>query len=137
MTRDEAMEAALKAHVALIGHTGASQLEIGYLEDDVPIEEARWWARARLGMAHVNGLPVDGTGAVVMVEEKTGPVEALEALALKLIDGGICQHCHRIVQTMQPVPHVIMVGESYCLWSIDENPVRWVRECGAPMSPNR
>jgi len=37
----------LTAAVDAVARTGATQFELGYLEDDVPVEEARWWASAR------------------------------------------------------------------------------------------
>lgn len=76
---------ALTAGVLLIGHTGARTLEIGFLHDDVPIDEASWWASA------------DYQGTRVMVENHLGPVEAVEGLAKKLLVGARCQWCMGLV----------------------------------------
>lgn len=68
----------LIAAVDLIGRAGARGYEGGYLHDDVPIEEAGWWAHAQYAGRHV------------VVEDQRDPVEATEKLALKLLNGGRC-----------------------------------------------
>jgi hypothetical protein len=73
------------AAVDLTGRTGARQLEVGYLHDDVPAEQAGWYAHAQY------------RGARITVEDHAGPVQALEALAWRLLTGAQCQHCHGLV----------------------------------------
>jgi len=73
------------AAVDLIGRTGARELKFGYLHDDVPSEEAGWYAHAQY------------RGARVTEEDHRGPVEALEALARRLLTGGRCTHCGGLV----------------------------------------
>jgi hypothetical protein len=76
---------ALLAAVELVGRTGAKGFQIGFLHDDVPVAEAGWYAYAQY------------KGARVTAEDKTGPVEAAEALARQLLTGAQCQHCFKLV----------------------------------------
>lgn len=75
----------LTAGVTLIGHTGAKTLEIGYLHDDVPADQAGWWASAQY------------QGAKLTVEDHRSPADAVEALAEKILTGGRCQWCQGLV----------------------------------------
>ena len=77
----DAMDAALD----LVGRTGARGLEIGYVREGVPPEQAGWWATAQY------------SGAKVTEEEHRGPVEALEALARRLLTGAMCTHCRGLI----------------------------------------
>lgn len=79
----------LAAAVLLIGHTGATTFEAGYLHDDVPTAEASWWATATY------------RGAKISVEKQAGPIEAAEALALRLLTGARCRWCGGI-STVSP-----------------------------------
>ncbi|OIN79982.1 hypothetical protein [Mycobacterium malmoense] len=72
---------AFNAALDLIGRTGAKQFEIGYLNENVPVEQADWYAHAQYH------------GTRVIAEHHRGPVEAAEALARRLLDGGLCTHC--------------------------------------------
>lgn len=74
-------EDAMIAALDLIGRTGAREMQVGYLHDDVPAEEADWWAHAQY------------RGARIVAEHHTGPVEALESLAERLLTGGKCTQC--------------------------------------------
>ena len=74
-------EDALYAAADLIGRTGATELQFGYLHDGVPVAEAAWWAHAQY------------RGARVVVEDHRDPVAAIEALARRLLTGGRCTHC--------------------------------------------
>lgn len=76
---------ALRAAVELVGRTGATSFEIGYLHEDVPVEEAAWYAHAQY------------KGARITVENKASPVEAAEGLARRLLAGAQCQHCRKLV----------------------------------------
>lgn len=98
---------AVAAAVALVGRTGAADLEIGYLDDDVPSEVARWYAKARYG------------GQIVTVEDQAGPLEAVEGLAFRLIDGGICTRCNRQISRT--------LADDRCVWTRDGS--EWVRGC--------
>lgn len=72
---------AFNAAMHLVERTGAKGIEFGYTKDDVPIEEADWYAYAQY------------QGARITVEHLTGPVEAVEALARRLLDGALCTFC--------------------------------------------
>jgi len=77
-------EDALMAAVDLVGRTGATAFEIGYLNDDVPPEEAGWYAHAQYRGARITA-------------ESSGPVEAAEALAMRLLAGGKCTNCSGLI----------------------------------------
>lgn len=68
----------------LVRRTGARQFEAGYLHDDVPIEEAGWYAAAIL------------KGTKIIEENHRGPVEACEALARRILTGATCR-CGKLV----------------------------------------
>jgi hypothetical protein len=73
---------AVTACADLVGRTGATGLEIGYLNDDPP---HLWYAHAQF------------RGARISVEDQPGPVEAADALCRRLLAGAQCQHCHGLV----------------------------------------
>lgn len=75
---------ALDAALDLVGRTGARSFELGYLHDG-PVEQAAWYAH------------VQYRGARISVENRHGPVEAAEALARRLLTGGKCTGCGRLV----------------------------------------
>lgn len=105
-------EDALIAAVDLVARCNASEFEVGYLDDDVPTDQARWWAKAQW------------RGVRVTVEDHASPVEAAEALARRLLDGGKCAHCARpIVLARRPgrgrVCHWVRKGQ------------KWIRGCRA------
>jgi hypothetical protein len=85
MSRVQMDEDALFAGLDLVGRTGAQGLQFGWLHDDVPTEEAGWYAHAQY------------RGARIMVEDQRGPVEAVEALARRLLEGGRCTNCGGLV----------------------------------------
>ena len=78
---DDAMVAA----VELVGRTGAKNLQIGFLHDDVPSEQAAWYAHAQY------------QGTRITVENKASPLEAAEGLARQLLAGGQCTHCKKVI----------------------------------------
>jgi hypothetical protein len=73
------------ATVDLVGRTGATGLDIGYLHDDVPPDQADWYAS------------VQYKGARIIVERQRGPIEALEELGKRLLTGAQCHHCKGLV----------------------------------------
>lgn len=75
----------LTAALMLVGHTGAKQLEFGYLHDDVPIEDADWWAKALY------------QGQRITVEHHSDPVAAVEALAARLLMSAKCTWCDGLI----------------------------------------
>jgi hypothetical protein len=76
---------AVKACADLVGRTGATGFECGYLHDDVPSTEAGWYATAVY------------RGAKLTAEDKASPAEACDALAARLLTGAQCQHCKGLV----------------------------------------
>lgn len=76
---------ALMAGIELVGRTGAESLEVGYFHDNVPVEEAGWYANAQY------------QGSRLTVENEPGPVQAVQALAERILTGAKCKHCGRLV----------------------------------------
>jgi hypothetical protein len=76
---------AVMACADLAGRTGAQSFECGYLNDDVPSEQAGWYASVMF------------KGARIIVEDKSSPAEACDALAVRILAGGQCQHCKGLV----------------------------------------
>ncbi len=72
----------IRATADLIGRTGATQFEIGWEHDDVPVELMGWYCKATY-----QGTEIRAEGA--------GPIEAADALARKVLDGGLCMYCKR------------------------------------------
>jgi hypothetical protein len=68
----------------LVARTGAREFQIGYLHDDVPTEEAGWYAHAQY------------RGTRITAENQRGPAEAAEALAVRLLTGAKCK-CGKLV----------------------------------------
>jgi hypothetical protein len=75
---------ALIACADLVGRAGATGFEIGYLHDDVPPEDAAWYAHAQL------------RGARITAEGHRGPVEAADALCRRILTGAKCR-CGKLV----------------------------------------
>ena len=73
------------AAAGLVGRTGATSFEIGYLHDGVPNAEAGWFAFARY------------KGARITVENQMSPPRAAEALAVRLLTGAKCMGCGKLV----------------------------------------
>lgn len=75
----------------LIGRTGATALEVGYLHDDMPADQADWWASAQY------------RGTKILVEHHRSPGGALDALLVRLLDGATCRWCGRLVTNRKAV----------------------------------
>jgi hypothetical protein len=93
----------------LTDRCGASGFEIGYLHDDVPVEQAGWHASAEF------------KGARIMVEDQQSPTMAAFALAARLLTGAQCK-CGRPVTMTDDRPG--------CRWRL-MGP-RWEPGCSAP-----
>jgi hypothetical protein len=101
---------ALDAGLDLVGRTGAKSIEIGFLHEDVPVEEAGWYAH------------VQYHGARVTSEDHKSPVDAVEGLARQLLESGLCAFCgERIALADFP-------GKR-CRWT--RNGKQWTRGCEA------
>lgn len=102
---------ALEASLDLARRSGASTVEFGYLYDDVPIEKADWWAHAQF------------QGARLTAEHENGPVEAVEALARRLLKGARCRRCGNQIMLNDD-------GEG-CRWTRQGK--KWEPGCGLPI----
>lgn len=93
----------------LVGRTGATSLQIGYVYDDVPVEEAGWYAHATF------------KGMRIMVSDHRSPSAAALGLAERLLIGGNCR-CGKKV-TLGDKPNA-------CRWRLMGQ--RWEPGCDAP-----
>lgn len=100
---------AVEACADLVGRAGASGFQIGYLHDDVPIEDAGWYAHAQY------------RGARIMVEGRRSPSEAALALAERLLRGAACR-CGKTV--------TLTDNSNGCRWRLAGK--RWEPGCDAP-----
>jgi hypothetical protein len=100
---------AVVAVADLCARAGATEFEVGYLEDDVPINEARWYAQVRF------------RGALLVCDERQSPDEACDALARRILAGGTCTGCNRLVTLNEPDLR------RQCRWHRDGS--CWVRGC--------
>lgn len=78
------LEAEVIACADLVGRAGAREFEIGYLHDDVPADQAAWWASAKF------------RGARIQVDNHHNPASAAHALAVKILTGARCR-CGKLV----------------------------------------
>jgi hypothetical protein len=106
---DQDMADQVMAAADLVQRTGARQFEIGYVHDDVPADQAGWYAHARY------------RGALVGVSDQPSPIDAADGLARRLLDGARCG-CGKPVT----VDGIGKPGQ--CAWHRD-GPV-WVSACG-------
>ena len=96
----------------LVGRAGASGFEIGYLRDNVPVEEAGWYAHATY------------QGARIIVQDHRSPTGAALALAERLLRGATCR-CRQPVSLSDAV--------TGCRWRLSGQ--RWEPSCdAAPVS---
>jgi hypothetical protein len=103
------MEDAVIACAGLVGRAGATDFEIGYLHDDVPVEEAGWYAAARW------------RGTRITADDHKSPTLAAIALAERLLRSASCR-CGRLVAMAD--------GQDGCRWRLVGQ--RWEPGCDAP-----
>lgn len=131
MTTDDDRNRVIAA-ADLVGRAGARKFEIGYLHDDVPADEAGWYAFAQF------------RGARITCGDQPSPSDAAEGLARKLLTGARCR-CGRLV-AMEAAGAVafrrpVMADGSawtakdaaaagQCLWTRTGD--RWDPSCDAP-----
>lgn len=111
---------AIIACTDLVGRSGAKDLELGYVHDDVPVDEAGWYATATY------------RGAKIIVDDQRSQDAACDALARRILDGGHCAHCGQLVTLNDDLPG--------CRWR--RMGARWERGCEDPKArpttgPNR
>jgi len=103
---------AVLACMDLVGRAGASGFEIGFIRDDVPIEEAGWYALATY------------RGTRIMTGEHRSPSTAAMALAERLLRGAACR-CGKLV--------ALSDDASGCRWQLMGK--EWKPSCEAPSIP--
>lgn len=111
-------EPMLVAAVDLIGRSGATEYEVGYMDDVPDARDARWWASAVY------------RGAKVFTDGHAGPDHASDALARKLLQmgpGAQCTHCGKRI--MLQVSKRTAQRARRCVWA--RHGRRWVRGCRA------
>lgn len=123
----------IQATADLCDRSGARGFEVGYLHDDVPAEEADWYASAQF------------RGARVIAEHHVGPADAAFALAMKLLTGAKCR-CGKLVSLVDggavafaksSLAHnfgewsaTAAAAAGQCRWRREE--AQWVPSCTAP-----
>jgi hypothetical protein len=96
------------ACVDLVGRSGASGFEIGFVHDDVPIEEAGWHASAQFH------------GTRIMVQDHRSPTGAALALSERMLRGAACRCGH---------PVTLSDDRPGCRWRLVGK--RWEPGCNA------
>lgn len=97
------------ACVELFGRCGAKELELGFAREDVPVEEAGWYAQ------------VSYRGARIMVQDHRSPSGAALALAERLLYKAVCK-CGQPVAINDDTPG--------CRWRLMGK--HWESGCDAP-----
>lgn len=103
-------EDAVIAAVHLVDRCGATAFDYGYAKDTPRSEDAQWWAKAEFGVR------------AIMVKDYRSPVEAIEGLARRLMDGAMCK-CGKQVALEGADP-------AMCRWT--RNGRSWDAGCDAP-----
>lgn len=94
----------------LVDRTGAKEFQIGYMHDDVPVEEAGWYAEAHY------------KGARILVGDQRSPTGAALALAERILSGATCK-CGRLVTLSDAT-------KDACRWKLVGD--RWESGCSVP-----
>lgn len=100
---------ALIACADLVDRAGGREFEIGHIRDDVPADQAGWYAHATY------------QGARIMVDEQPSPAAAALGLATRILTGGQCK-CGRTVTLTEDRP-------DRCRWRLEGD--RWESGCDA------
>lgn len=121
-TQPEWMDAVIAA-AEIVGRSGGTEFEIGWLYDDeepppgwpegkpVPVEEQQWYATARYKGAMLKG-------------EGTWPWEACQRLAARVLHGGQCTHCKKKINLVPEQGHW---ADGECNWQRVGK--HWIRGC--------
>lgn len=124
----------IRAAVDLVRRTGARGLDLGYLDGILP-GRVHWYAHAQYA------------GTRITVENHRGPVEALEALARRMLTGARCTHCGGLIALTEhgaiAYPGAMLDGTTWTEEQLRAAPqchyhrvgARWVRGCEAPRHP--
>jgi hypothetical protein len=113
---------AILACAELCHRSGATQFEVGYLDDDVPTDQARWWAKAQY------------RGDRLHVDEQPSPAHACQALATRILGGGHCTTCGVTVTTTTELAAADAQGlqpaSQRCVWA--RHGPHWIAGCVDP-----
>lgn len=103
---------AVDAALNLFHRAGAKEVEFGYTDPEKlkPGEAVTWYAWMALH-----------DGEKIMVSDKPGPVEALETLARRIINGARCTYCLHVM-SLSGKPRA-----GICRWTRQGD--QWVRGC--------
>lgn len=105
---------AVVACADLVDRCGATGFEIGYVHDDVPVDEAGWYAHATF------------KGARLIASDHRSPSAAALGLAERILAGGRCR-CGQLTTLQDRQPG--------CRWQLMGK--RWEPGCDAPpLSPD-
>lgn len=99
---------AVAACADLVGRAGAKAFEIGYVHEDVPSEQAGWWASAQF------------QGARILVEDHRSSDAAADALVVRMLTGADCR-CGRTV--------TLTAAKGCCPWALVGR--KWLPGCRA------
>lgn len=99
----------IEACANLVGRTGVRGFEIGFVNDDVPMEDAGWYAHASF------------QGARIQVQDHRSPSAAALALAEQILIGGACR-CGKQV--------TLADRQDGCRWRLMGK--RWEPGCDVP-----
>jgi hypothetical protein len=110
----------LIAAVDIVGRAGGMDFECGY--DDSKTAPNWWYANCRTR----DGQSRSGFHNRIS-SEHPGPAEAAEKLARKLINGGTCTHCGRVITLSRTGLAVAGDGSAVCFWTRQGK--RWERGC--------
>lgn len=130
-------EAHLTAAVDMIGRTGATQVQIRYSDDEVPVvwflvaayksAETRTKNR-RSGNPAQRGAP-DAPELVYESASASNPIEASYRLLERLLDGGVCQHCGRPSGVNRDWQDEMPASQLICWYTYDPEIRKFRRAC--------
>lgn len=116
------VDAEMLAAVELVQRSGATEFEVGYLDDNPA--NPRWWAKAQY------------RGARLQVDEHPTPSAAAHALAARILEGGKCTTCGLTITTADEIERQAAAGFSpggdMCQWARFGR--HWIAGCVDPIA---
>lgn len=100
---------------ALVAASGAHDMQVAYLREDVPSEDAGWYAQAFY------------QGARIIAEGYRSEVDAAEGLALKILGFSLCAFCGQFISTGDDPNFLFAPPRSICRWRRVSQ--RWTPGC--------
>jgi hypothetical protein len=117
---DPVVDDAMLASIELVQRSGATGFEVGYLDENPA--NPRWWAKAQY------------RGARLQVDEHRTPAAAVDALAARILEGGMCATCRLTGTTAAEIDRRaaagLAPGRDMCLWA--RHGRHWVAGCLDP-----